>query len=204
MTTALPRRPAKLDWLQPAVLAGSLLPLGLLLLDAVRGALGANPIAAAMNRLGMLTLLFLLASLTCTPLKMVLGLKWPLRLRKTLGLMAFWCALAHFLVYALLDQALLLGAIVEDIAERPFILLGFLGLVALLPLAITSTKTALKKLGARRWRQLHRLAYVAGILGAAHFLLRVKQDLTEPFIFGSLLAALLAVRWLDAWRRSRV
>ena len=123
-------KPHKLDWLQPAVLTGSLLPLALMLYQGLSGSLGANPIATALNRLGMLTLLFLLASLSCTPIKIVFGAKWPLRLRKTLGLLAFWCALAHFLVYAVFDQVLMLEAIVEDIAERPFILLGALGLSA--------------------------------------------------------------------------
>lgn len=196
-------KPNKLDWLQPAVLTGSLLPLALMLYQGWAGSLGANPIATALNRLGMLTLLFLLASLSCTPIKIVFGAKWPLRLRKTLGLMAFWCALSHFLVYAVFDQVLMLDAIVEDIAERPFILLGFLGLLCLTPLAITSTKNALKRMGPKRWQQLHRLAYLAGILGVAHFLVRVKQDLTEPLVYAAILALLLAVRVFDAYRRAR-
>ncbi|MEQ9318974.1 MAG: protein-methionine-sulfoxide reductase heme-binding subunit MsrQ [Polyangiaceae bacterium] len=196
-------KPHKLDWLQPAVLTGSLLPLALMLYQGLSGSLGANPIATALNRLGMLTLLFLLASLSCTPIKIVFGAKWPLRLRKTLGLLAFWCALAHFLVYAVFDQVLMLEAIVEDIAERPFILLGALGLLCLTPLAITSTKNALRRMGPKRWQQLHRLAYVAGILGVAHFLVRVKQDLTEPLVYAAILAVLLAVRVVDAVRRAR-
>jgi sulfoxide reductase heme-binding subunit YedZ len=201
VTTARKKRPAKLDWLQPAVLTGSLAPLALTLVDALRGALGANPIATALNRLGMLTLLFLLASLTCTPLKIVFGAKWPLRIRKTLGLMAFWCALLHFLVYAMFDQVMMIGVILEDIAERPFILLGFLGLLTLFPLAVTSTKNALQRLGPTRWRRLHRLAYLAGIFGVTHFILRVKQDLTEPLIYAAILTVVLGVRIVDAWRR---
>jgi len=194
-------KPRKLDWLQPAVLTGSLVPLALLLIQAMRGALGANPIATALNRLGMLTLLFLLASLSCTPIKILSGAKWPLRLRKTLGLMAFWCALLHFLTYAMLDQVMMIDAIVEDIAKRPFILVGFLGLLCLFPLALTSTRNALRRMGPKRWGQLHRLAYVAGILGATHFILRVKQDLTEPLIYAAVLTLLLGVRVVDAWRR---
>lgn len=196
-------KPSKLDWLQPAVLTGSLLPLAWMTYQAWRGALGANPISTALNRLGMLTLLFLLASLSCTPIKILFGAKWPLRLRKTLGLMAFWCALLHFLVYAMFDQVMMLGAIVEDVTERPFILIGFLGLLCLTPLAFTSTKNALQRMGPKRWKQLHRLAYVAGILGSAHFLLRVKQDLVEPLVYAAILALLLAVRVGHAYRRAQ-
>jgi methionine sulfoxide reductase heme-binding subunit len=203
VSTATAKRSAKLDWLQPAILTGSLLPHALLVIDAWRGALGANPIATALNRLGLLTFLFLLSSLSCTPLKIVFGWKWPLRLRKTLGLMAFWSALLHFLVYAMFDQAMMLGAIIDDILERPFILAGLLGLTAMLPLAFTSTKTALQRMGAKRWRRLHRLAYLAGILGCAHFILRVKQDLTEPLIYATFLGLLLAVRVVDAVKRRR-
>ncbi|MCA9622957.1 MAG: sulfoxide reductase heme-binding subunit YedZ [Myxococcales bacterium] len=166
--------------------------------------LGANPIATALNQLGLLALLFLLASLACTPLKILFDLKWPLRLRKTLGLFAFWSALLHFLIYALFDQVMQLGAIVEDVLKRPFILVGFLGLVTLTPLALTSTKNALRRLGPRRWQRLHRLAYLAGILGAVHFLLRVKADLLEPAIYLGVLAFLLAVRLWDRLRKQRL
>lgn len=203
VTHARAKRRPKLDWLQPAVATGSLVPLLLMAVDAWRGALGANPISAALHRLGMLTLLFLLASLACTPLKIVFGVKWPLKIRKTLGLMAFWCALLHFLVYAMLDQVMMIGVIVEDITARPFILLGFLGLLTLLPLALTSTGNALRRLGPKRWQRLHRLAYLAGILGIAHFVLRVKQDLTEPLVYAGVLTLLLTVRLVDAWRRRR-
>ena len=197
-------RPTKLDWLQPAILTGSLVPFAWLLYRAVRGMLGANPIATALNQLGLLALLFLLASLACTPLKILFDLKWPLRLRKTLGLFAFWSALLHFLIYALFDQVMQLGAIVEDVLKRPFILVGFLGLVTLTPLALTSTKNALRRLGPRRWQRLHRLAYLAGILGAVHFLLRVKADLLEPAIYLGVLAFLLAVRLWDRLRKQRL
>ncbi|MEZ4447361.1 MAG: protein-methionine-sulfoxide reductase heme-binding subunit MsrQ [Polyangiaceae bacterium] len=197
-------RPTKLDWLQPAILTGSLVPFAWLLYRAVRGMLGANPIATALNQLGLLALLFLLASLACTPLKILFDLKWPLRLRKTLGLFAFWSALLHFLIYALFDQVMQLGAIVEDVLKRPFILVGFLGLVTLTPLALTSTKNALRRIGPRRWQRLHRLAYLAGILGAVHFLLRVKADLLEPAIYLGVLAFLLAVRLWDRLRKQRL
>jgi sulfoxide reductase heme-binding subunit YedZ len=199
------RRPRKLAWLQPAVVTGSAVPFLALGYRALRGDLGANPIATAMNQLGLLALLFLLASLSCTPLKLLWGLKWPLRLRKTLGLLAFFTALLHFAVYLLLDQALVLGAIVEDVSKRPFITAGFAGLLAMLPLALTSTKRALQRMGPKRWQRLHRLAYLAGVLGAAHYLLRVKTDLLEPAIYATVLALLLATRvaFVLRARRSR-
>ncbi len=195
--------PRALDWLQPAVLTGSLVPFAWLGYRAATGGLGPNPIATAMNELGLLSLSLLLASLACTPLKIVFGIKWPLRLRKTLGLMAFFAALTHFAVYLVLDQVLALAAVVEDIAERPFILAGFSALVLLVPLAVTSTKRALRRLGPKRWQRLHRLVYLIGVLAVVHFLLRVKQDMTEPALYGALLALLLGIRIVDATRRRR-
>src|SRR5260221_6337425 len=170
----------KLDWLQPAVLTGCMAPFGWIALGAARGRLGANPIATVLNQLGLLALLFLWASLACTPIKIVTGAKWPIRLRKTLGLTAFFCALAHFLVYVVLDQQLALRQILSEVVKRPFIAVGFAALVTMLPLALTSTKRSLQRMGPKRWQRLHRLAYVAALLGATRYLLRAKQDLNEP------------------------
>ena len=162
-----------------------------------RGDLGANPIATALNQLGLLALIFLLSSLACTPLKIVSGHKWPMRLRKTLGLMAFFAVLAHFLVYFVFDQVMMLGVVLDDVLQRPFIAVGFLGFVLLIPLALTSTKNALRQLGTQRWQRLHRLAYVVSVLAVIHFVMRVKKDLTEPLIFGAILTVLLSVRVVD-------
>ena len=147
-------------------------------------------------------MVFLLASLSCTPLKVVLGWKWPLRIRKTLGLFAFFTALSHFVVYSALDQGLAVSAIWQDIVKRPFITLGMAGLLSMLPLAVTSTKEALQRLGPKRWKLLHRLAYVAAAAGVAHYFLRVKKDIREPLIYGAVLALLLGVRLLN-WLRRR-
>lgn len=187
-----PRGP--LPWLQPAVLVGSLAPLVTLLIRAVRGTLGANGIAEVLNQLGLLALVFLVASLACTPLKTLFGWTWPIRLRKTLGLLAFFYACLHLTTYAGLDQVLDFKAIWGDIAKRPFILVGFLAFLTMVPLAITSTAKMLKRLGAARWKRLHRLAYAAGALGVIHFFLRVKKDATEPAIYAALLGLLFAVR----------
>lgn len=191
-----------LDWVRPAVYYGSLMPFVLLAVRAVTGSLGANPIAEVMNQLGLLGLVFLIASLACTPLRIVFGLKWPVAVRRTLGLFAFFTILFHFFVYLVLDQALALGAVLRDVGERPFITLGFAALVLMVPLAVTSTKGSIKRLGAKRWRRLHKLAYVAGVLGILHYFLRVKSDTTEPLLYGSVLAALLLVRVVD-WARRR-
>lgn len=199
---ARPARVARLGWLVPAVVTGGLIPAAALGVRAARGALGANPIAEALNQLGALTLALLVASLAATPLKIVTGWTWPIRIRKSLGLLAFAYACAHFLLYAALDQGLSLDAVAEDVAERPFILAGVAGLLVLVPLAATSTARMLKRLGHARWKRIHRLAYVAGVLGVTHFFLRVKKDSTEPMIYAAVLGVLFAARIAD-WLRGR-
>ncbi len=192
-----------LPWLKPAVLLGGLLPLALLALDAARGLLGPNVIEAVLNQTGLLALVLLLASLACTPLKLVLGWTWPMRVRKALGLLAFTYAALHFLTYVVADQRFAWGTILEDVAKRPFITVGFLALVLLLPLAVTSTHGWVRRLGFPTWQRLHRLAYVAAVLGVVHFLWRVKADATEPLLQGAVLALLLGVRVGEAVRKRR-
>lgn len=193
---------AKLAWLVPGVVAGGLLPLLVLLARAFSNNLGAEPVAIALNQLGLLAFALLIASLTCTPLKILFGFTWPIRIRKTLGLLAFTYVSLHFLTYFVIDRGLDLGTAFKDVTERPFIALGATGLVLLIPLAITSTKRMLQRLGAVRWRRLHRLAYVAGILGAVHFLLRNKTLTTESLSYAAFLGLLLLVRVVDALRTS--
>jgi sulfoxide reductase heme-binding subunit YedZ len=193
-------RPAPFVWLKPAVVTGALVPLAIMAERAVRGRLGANPVAEALNELGLLALICLTLSLACTPLKIVLGVTWPIRVRKALGLLGFFYAVLHVATYAAIDQALNLRAIVVDIVERPFILVGFLAFVLLVPLAWTSTSKARKRMGAARWTRLHRLAYVCASLGVVHFLLRVKKDLSEPALYGAVIALLLGIRVLVAIR----
>lgn len=191
-----------LPWLQPGVLAGGLVPVAVLAAGLARGTLGANPIAEALNQLGLLALIFLVASLACTPAKTIFGWTWPIRIRKTLGVLSFVYASLHFLTYAALDQGLALKAILADIAKRPFIMVGFGALVILVPLAATSTSGMLKRLGAARWKKLHRLAYVAGVLGVVHFVLRVKKDVSEPAVYAAVLGLLFAIR-IGAYVRER-
>ncbi len=206
MTTATstPLIPAKpLSWLQPALLWGSLLPFLWLVVRAFYGKLGANPIATALNQLGLLALIFLWACLACTPLKLLLGWNWPIRVRKTLGLLGFFTALSHFLFYLVVDQGLGLGKVLTDVAKRPFIAVGFLALVLLVPLALTSTKKALQSLGFRTWKRLHRLIYVVAVLGFIHFLMRVKTHDGQPLVYGAVLGVLFLVRVGDVVRQRR-
>ncbi|HEX8439506.1 protein-methionine-sulfoxide reductase heme-binding subunit MsrQ [Archangium sp.] len=190
-------------WLKPAVLVGGLSPLVLLALGFWRDTLGANPIERVLNQTGMLALILLVASLACTPLKVVAGWTWPPRVRKLLGLLGFAYAVLHFLTYSVVDQGLDFPIILEDIAKRPFITVGFLALVLLVPLAVTSTNRMVRRLGFPVWQRLHRLAYVAASLGVVHFAWRVKKDLTEPLVYGAVLGLLFAVRLVEALRKRR-
>jgi sulfoxide reductase heme-binding subunit YedZ len=188
------KRSTKLPWLKPGIWIGALTPLALLIARASAGTLGADPIAIALNQLGLLALIFLLASLAATPLKLRYGILWPIRIRRLLGLFAFFYASLHVLLYAVIDQGLSLGAILKDITERKFITVGFTAFLLLIPLAITSTSGMLKRLGARRWKRLHQLVYLAGLLASLHFIWRVKRDLTEPLSYALVLVGLLLVR----------
>lgn len=191
-------------WLQPAVLVGSLAPFVVLAIRALGHTLGANPVATALNRLGLLALIFLLASLACTPLKLVFRWTWPMRVRKTLGLLGFFTALLHFVVYFVIDHGLHLGVVLADVAKRPFIAVGFAALVLLVPVAVTSTKRSPARFGYARWKRVHQLVYGVGALGVVHFYMRVKADTREPLIYAAVLAALLVVRMVDASRRRAV
>ena len=191
-----------LPWLKPGLFLGSLIPAASLAASAARGTLGANAVAEGLNRLGLLALIFLVASLTCTPLKTLTGAVWPIKVRKMLGLYAFFYAALHLATYAGLDQGLDFKAIFSDIVKRPFILVGSSAFVLLVPLAVTSTAKMVKRLGFVWWKRLHRLAYLAAALGVVHFFLRVKKDVTEPMIYAGILAALFAIR-IAAWLKEK-
>ena len=168
------------------------------MLRALEHRLGANPIAEALNRLGLTALVFLVLTLAVTPLKTLFGWTWPARLRRMLGLFAFFYASLHFLTYAGLDQRVNVHAILEDIAKRPFILVGFSAWVLLIPLAVTSTKGMVKRLGFKRWKALHRSVYLIAGLGALHFYWRVKKDTREPLAYAAVIGLLLLVRLFGA------
>jgi methionine sulfoxide reductase heme-binding subunit len=189
-----------MPWLKPGVRAGALVPLAAILIRAKTGGLGADPIAEALNQLGLVALVFLVASLACTPLRLAFGWSWPVRIRRELGLIAFFYALAHVSTYAGLDQSLDLRAIFADVTKRKFIFVGFATFVLLVPLAATSTGAAVRRLGFVRWKRLHRLSYVAGGLAAIHFLWRVKRVTSEPLTYAGIVAGLLLVRLFVFWR----
>ena len=159
--------------------------------------LGANPVEELLHRFGTWGLNFLLFTLAITPLSQLTGRAWLLRFRRMLGLFAFFYVFMHFAVYAGLDQRFDLGFIVEDIAERPYITVGFSAFLLLIPLAVTSTQGMMRRLG-RRWKKLHRLVYLIAILAVWHFYWQVKLDTLEVTFYAAILAMLLGYR---LWRR---
>ena len=188
----------QLKLLKAATFVACLTPLALLAWRGFAGRLGANPIEFITHSTGWWTLTFLLVTLTVTPLRRLTGLNWLLRLRRMLGLYAFFYACLHFTTYFWLDQFFDWASIMKDIAKRPFITVGFTAFVLLLPLAATSTNGMVKRLGARRWQAVHRLIYVIATLGVLHFWWLVKKDIREPLMFAVLLALLFAARLV--WR----
>ncbi len=181
-------------WLAPAIWAGALMPVPMLVIQARNGDLGANPVSEALNRLGLLALISLMACLACTPAQKIFSITWPVRIRKHLGNVAFTYASLHLLTWSAIDHGLDWGVLVSDILERPFITIGVLAWLSLLPLALTSTNAAVKRLGFARWKRLHRLIYVIGGLVCIHFLWRVKIITAEPVIYACVFGALMGWR----------
>jgi methionine sulfoxide reductase heme-binding subunit len=176
-----------------------LYPVVALAYAAATGGLGTNPIELLTHRTGWWALALLLASLAVTPLRRLTGVNELIRARRPLGLFAFLLATLHLLVYFVLDQELGFEYLVEDVLERPFITVGFTAWLLLVPLALTSTRGWIRRLG-KRWRRLHTLVYAAAALGVLHFAWGVKADLREPAIFAALLALLLGARLLTRGR----
>lgn len=183
-------------WLiKPVLFVLCLVPLGLFTFDVVSGELSADPVKDATLFTGDWTLRFLLITLCITPLRRLLGWIWLIKLRRMLGLYAFFYACLHFIVWFWLDRELQFGDVFEDIIERPYITVGFSAFMMLIPLALTSNKYSIRRLK-KRWQSLHKLVYLIGGLGVLHFLWLVKSDVLEPVIYGVLLIILLGVR---AW-----
>jgi sulfoxide reductase heme-binding subunit YedZ len=188
---------------KPLVFAACLVPalqLGLGAFAIAGFSLGANPVEALLHGLGKWGLNLLLITLCVTPLTWIVRAPWPLRFRRMLGLFAFSYVMLHFLVYAILDQGLAWNFIVEDIIERPYITVGIGALLLLLPLALTSTRRAMRRLG-RRWAKIHKLIYPISILGVWHYWWQVKQDWREPLVYASIVALLLGARLVRHNRR---
>lgn len=174
-------------------------PIALLAWDAYHHRLGANPQEYLIHTTGTLTLIFLVLSLAVTPLRKALGLPWMVQFRRLVGLFAFFHGFLHLLSYTWFDKAFKLGEIVQDTVKRPYIFLGMLSFVLMVPLAATSTNAMIKRLGGKRWNRLHKTAYLAAIAGVLHYFLLVKADLTKPAAFGVALAVLLLYRIVNKY-----
>lgn len=178
----------------------ALLPLVLLIWDGTHDQLTANPIQEITARTGKTALITLVLSLACTPLNTLFGIRQVLPLRRPLGLYAFMYAGLHLLTFTVLDYGLDARLIWDTIAEKRYVLVGFSAFMLLLPLALTSTRWSMRRLG-KRWKALHRLVYVAAPLAVLHFLWLVKADIREPLLYGALVAGLLALRVPGVRRR---
>lgn len=169
--------------------------------------LGADPTKEGEHMLGEWTLRFLFATLAVTPLRDLTGWNWLAKHRRTLGLFAFAYVILHLLTWTFLDVQILVseyvgwGDVWTDIAKRPYLTIGMLAFVLMVPLAVTSTKAAIARMG-KRWRKLHRLTYVIPVLGVIHYFMAVKKDIEEPLMYGAFLGAILLWRAWIARRRA--
>lgn len=171
----------------------ALLPLARLAWLASTDGLGANPVEFVIRSLGTWTLVFLLVTLSVTPIRLIFGINWLVQLRRMMGLFTFFYVCLHLLAYAGLDQWFDWQAIVHDIAKHPYVLVGFSAFVLMIPLAVTSNQAMIRRLR-QRWQVLHRLIYIIAILGVTHYWWLVKKDVTEPLIYAMVLFLLLAIR----------
>ena len=183
------------------VFVNALVPLALVGWDWARGQLGANPLDFVTRTTGTLTLVFLVLTLMVTPLRKWTGANWLVRLRRMLGLYAFFYGALHLAAYVWFDKWFDAAAIAEDVARRRFILVGVLAFTAMVPLAVTSTDKMIKRLGGKRWQKLHRLTYLAAAAGVLHYYLLVKSDVRKPLAFGVAVALLLGYRLFASYTK---
>ena len=186
---------------KPAIVVLALVPAGLLVRGLLQGDLGVNPAETLQLETGIWALRFLLASLAITPLRRLSGWNRLVQYRRTLGLLAFFYATLHLLTYVVLDRYFDWSGVVADVAKRPFITFGMLAFVLMIPLAVTSTKGWIRRLG-RRWQTLHRLVYFAAIAASLHFIWKVKVVIGEPVYYAAILTALLVIRAAISLRKS--
>ena len=185
---------ATMQFAKTVIFINSLIPLSLLLWDLYFKKVGPNPLEFITRTTGMLTLVFLLLTLSITPLRKIFGVNDLVKARRMIGLFAFFYGALHLLTYVWFDQFFNLRSIVSDVTQRRFILVGMTAFLLMVPLAITSTNKMVKRLGGKTWARLHRVVYVAAILGVLHFWMLVKSDVRLPLTFGFILALLLAHR----------
>jgi methionine sulfoxide reductase heme-binding subunit len=185
------------------VLVNGAVPLALLVWDQSHHRLGANPQNFLILTTGMMALTFLILTMAVTPVRKVFGLDWVIQLRRMFGLYAFFYACLHFLCFYSLDRAFSISSTLHEIVARKYIWFGITALLVMIPLAITSTNAMIKRLGGKRWRELHRLAYLAAIAGVIHYYMQVKADVRLPLVFATVLAILLGYRVVNYFRNRK-
>jgi len=184
------------------VFTAALFPLFYLVYGLLTDNLGANPIEKMEHLSGLWTLIFLMATLSVTPLRRLTGWNKLIRFRRMLGLFVFFYALLHFSIYLSLDRYFIWPDIQKDLTKRPYIIVGFSALLLLVPLAVTSTKKSIRRLG-KKWTKLHRLIYLIGVLAILHFWWLVKADVFYPAVFAVIYSVLMTIRWLRSGSRAR-
>lgn len=209
--------------LKPIVFVACLLPVALLAwkglnqflpasalvgrLAAYTGDLGANPIEVITRSTGLWTLIFLLITLSITPLRKLAGTLWLIQYRRMLGLFAFFYGSLHFTTYIWLDKFFDVHEMIKDIGKRPFITVGFTAFVLMIPLAITSTNGWIRRMGGKNWNRLHKLIYVSAMAGCIHFYWLVKKDVRQPVLYATILSVLLlyrvAAKLAQSWSTGR-
>lgn len=187
---------------KPAVFLACLVPFSQLLYGLLWGDLGANPVEAITNGTGIWTLRLIVVTLAITPIRWLTKWNPIINLRRMIGLFAFFYGTLHFMIYFVLDRSLMFDGLWEDIVKRPYITMGFSGFVLMIPLALTSTRGWIRRLGGARWGLLHRLVYATAILAVIHYWWKVKLDTTNPMVYAVIVGALLGVRvWRAIQRR---
>ena len=185
------------------ILVNGAVPLALLVWDQAHNRLGANPQNFLILTTGMMTLIFLTLTMAVTPVRKITGLNWVIQFRRMLGLYAFFYGCLHFLCFFSLDRGFSISSTLSEMVKRKYLVVGSTALLVMAPLAVTSTNGMIKRLGGKRWRTLHRLAYVAVIAGVIHYYMQVKADVRQPLVFAALLAILLGYRLVVHWRRPK-
>ncbi len=204
-TTLASLNPAQLRRLKIVLFIAATLPFLRLVIYTINDWLGANPVEFITRNTGDWTLYFLCIGLAVTPVRRLTKWNWLLKLRRMLGLFAFFYATLHFTTFLWFDHFFDLGEMWKDVLKRPFITVGFIAFVLLIPLAVTSTNGMVRRLGGKRWQWLHRLIYVIAPLGILHYwwMKAGKNNFAQPILFGSIVALLLAIRVYYAWDRRR-
>lgn len=197
--------PARFKLLKGFLFAAALLPFARLVLFTATDRLGANPVEFITRNTGDWTLYFLCITLAVTPLRRITGWNWLIKLRRMFGLYAFFYALLHFTTFLWFDHFFDVQEMLKDVVKRPFITVGFIAFMLLIPLALTSTNAMVRRLGGKRWQALHRLIYPIALLGILHFwwMKAGKHDFAEPILFGTIVGILLLARVVWKLREAR-